>query len=74
MSKFDRGRARYPSNPSDELDAALVKGFNAADVKKRFAEEGAEVVANTPAEFGDFFQKEITKWDGLFTVVAKPSL
>lgn len=59
---------------AQKLNATLVRGLNAADVRKRLADEGAEVVANSPAEFGDFFQKEITKWDGLFTVVAKPSL
>ncbi|MBI4192051.1 MAG: hypothetical protein HY525_16110 [Betaproteobacteria bacterium] len=57
-----------------KLNAALVKGLNAADIRKRFADEGVEVVANTPTEFGDFFQKEITKWDGLFTGAAKPSM
>jgi len=66
--------AGTPSAIVIKLNAALVKGLNAADIRKRFADEGVEVVANTPAEFGDFFQKEITKWDGLFTVVAKPSL
>lgn len=66
--------AGTPSEIVMKLNSALVKGLNAADVRKRFAEEGAEVVANTPAQFGDFFQKEITKWDGLFTGVAKPSM
>jgi tripartite-type tricarboxylate transporter receptor subunit TctC len=46
-----------------KLNAAIVKGLNASDAKKRYADEGAEVVANSPAEFGDFFQKELTKWD-----------
>ena len=64
--------AGTPSAIVMKLNAALVKGLNAADIRKRFADEGVEVVANTPAEFGDFFQKEITKWDGLFTVAAKP--
>lgn len=66
--------AGTPSEIVMKLNAALVKALNAADIRKRFAEEGVEVVANTPTEFGDFFQKEITKWDGLFTVVAKPSM
>ena len=66
--------AGTPSAIVIKLNAALVKGLKAADIRKRFADEGVEVVANTPTEFGDFFQKEITKWDGLFTVVAKPSL
>ncbi len=66
--------AGTPSAIVIKLNAALVKGLNAADIRKRFADEGVEVVANTPLEFGDFFQKEITKWDGLFTVMAKPSM
>ncbi len=66
--------AGTPAEIVTKLNAALVKSLNAADVRKRFTEEGAEVIANTPAEFGDFFQKEITKWDSLFTAAAKPSL
>ena len=48
-----------------KLNSALVKALNSPDVRKRYVDEGAEVVANSPAEFGDFFQKELTKWDGL---------
>ena len=66
--------ARTPSEIATKLNAASVKGLNAADVRKRFAEEGVEVVANTPAQFADFFQKEITKWDGLFADAPKPPM
>ena len=49
-----------------KLNAALVKALNAADVRKRLAEEGAEVLQYA-CGVREFFQKEITKWDGLFT-------
>jgi tripartite-type tricarboxylate transporter receptor subunit TctC len=62
--------AKTPSDIVMKLNAAAVKGLNAPEIRKRFAEEGVEVVANTPAQFGGFFQKEITKWDGLFTGAA----
>ena len=58
--------SKTPPDVVNKAHAAAAKGLNSADVKKRFADEGVEVVANTPAQFGDFFQKEITKWDGLF--------
>lgn len=45
-----------------KLNAAVVKSLNSGDTKERLAAEGAEVVANTPAEFGDFIRKETTKW------------
>ncbi len=55
-----------------KLSSALVKGLTAADVRKRLAEEGAEVVANSPAEFGNYFQREITKWDNLVVPTKMP--
>ncbi|HEV7800900.1 MAG TPA: tripartite tricarboxylate transporter substrate binding protein [Burkholderiales bacterium] len=60
--------AGTPSELVMKVNAAAVKGLNASDAKKRYADEGAEVVANSPAEFADFFQKELTKWDGVFAV------
>jgi tripartite-type tricarboxylate transporter receptor subunit TctC len=45
-----------------KLNAAVVKSLNSGDTKERLAAEGAEVVGNTPAEFGDFIRKETTKW------------
>jgi tripartite-type tricarboxylate transporter receptor subunit TctC len=63
--------AATPSDTVAKLNAAIVKGLNASDAKKRYADEGAEVVANSPAEFGDFFQKELTKWDRVMSA-SKP--
>ena len=56
-----------------KLNSAMVKGLNAADIRKRLEEEGAEVVANSPSEFGDFFQKELAKWDSLISPAKKGS-
>jgi tripartite-type tricarboxylate transporter receptor subunit TctC len=55
--------AAIPADILDKVNAAIVKGLNASDAKKRYADEGAEVVANSPAEFREFFQKELVKWD-----------
>jgi len=32
------------------------------DVQQRFAEQGAEVVANTPEQMGRFVRDEAAKW------------
>jgi tripartite-type tricarboxylate transporter receptor subunit TctC len=32
-------------------------------VRKRFAEQGAEAVPMSPAEFGTFMTSEMTKWE-----------
>lgn len=45
-----------------KLNGALVAALNTPEVKKRFATQGAEVVANSPAEFGAFIKREIVKW------------
>lgn len=48
-----------------KLNTAVVKSLNSGDTKERLAAEGAEVVGNTPAEFGDFIRKETAKWAGV---------
>ena len=35
---------------------------SSAEVQKQFASEGAEIVRMSPAEFGAFMEKEMTKW------------
>ena len=32
------------------------------EMQKQLANEGAEIVRMTPAEFGDFMAKELAKW------------
>ncbi len=54
--------AGVPRDLITKLNAAVVKSLNSGDTKERLAAEGAEVVGNTPAEFGDFIRKETAKW------------
>ena len=35
---------------------------NSDEVQKQFASEGGEIVRMSPAEFGAFMEKEMTKW------------
>lgn len=44
------------------LSEAIRKVLQMDDVKARFAEQGAEVVANTPEEMRTFMQSEREKW------------
>ena len=45
------------------LNAAAVKSLGEPDIRKKFADEGAKVIGNTPAEFSEFVNKELAKWD-----------
>jgi tripartite-type tricarboxylate transporter receptor subunit TctC len=55
-----------PAKTSPEIVAALngwwVKAARAPEVIERFAAEGTEVIAGTPAEFADVIGKELTRW------------
>ena len=46
----------------DRVHGALVKSLNDPGVKKNLAEQGAEVVANTPEQHDAFNKAEIAKW------------
>ena len=54
--------AGTPKPVLDKLHAALIKVLNQADVKKKIAEQGGDVVAETPAQFAAFIQAESVKW------------
>ncbi|WP_404300299.1 Bug family tripartite tricarboxylate transporter substrate binding protein [Alicycliphilus denitrificans] len=54
--------AATPKPVLDKLNAALIKVLNQADVKKKIAEQGGDVVAETPAQFAAFIKSESTKW------------
>lgn len=45
-----------------KLNAALVKLLADPEVKKKFAEQGAEAVADTPEQFAAFIKAETAKW------------
>ncbi|BCN40430.1 MFS transporter [Alicycliphilus denitrificans] len=54
--------AATPKPVLDKLNAALVKVLNQPDVKKKIAEQGGDVVAETPAQFAAFIKAESAKW------------
>ncbi|ACM34303.1 MAG: tripartite tricarboxylate transporter substrate binding protein [Diaphorobacter nitroreducens] len=54
--------AGTPKPVLDKLHAALIKVLNQADVKKKIAEQGGDVVAETPAQFAAFIKAESVKW------------
>jgi tripartite-type tricarboxylate transporter receptor subunit TctC len=54
--------AATPDAVANRLHAALVDVLNEDDVKKRFADLGAQPVGSTPAQFADYLKKEDAKW------------
>jgi tripartite-type tricarboxylate transporter receptor subunit TctC len=54
--------AKTPSDMVNRLNTTVVNALKNPDVAARFAKQGADVVASTPAEFGDFIKREIVKW------------
>ena len=46
----------------DRVHAALVKALNDSGVKRSLADQGAEVVGNTPEQHDAFNKAEIAKW------------
>jgi tripartite-type tricarboxylate transporter receptor subunit TctC len=46
----------------DRVHAALLKALNDPAVKKNLAQQGAEIVANTPEQHDAFNRAEIAKW------------
>ncbi|QNP57763.1 Bug family tripartite tricarboxylate transporter substrate binding protein [Paenacidovorax monticola] len=54
--------AGTPAPVVAQLNKAIVKVLNLPDVKKKIAEQGGEVVAETPEQFAAFIQKESVKW------------
>ena len=56
------GPANLPRPIVDRVHAALVKALNDPGVKKSLADQGADVVANTPEQHDAFNKAEIAKW------------
>jgi tripartite-type tricarboxylate transporter receptor subunit TctC len=46
----------------DKAHAAFVEAINDPKVKEQFTSIGFEIVANTPAQFAEFQQKEYARW------------
>jgi len=54
--------AGTPPEVINRLHGAIAAGLTSPEVRARFAKQGAEVVASTPAEFAGFIKREIVKW------------
>ncbi|AOG24384.1 Bug family tripartite tricarboxylate transporter substrate binding protein [Acidovorax sp. RAC01] len=54
--------AATPAPVVAQLNKAIVKVLNQPDVKKKIAEQGGDVVAETPEQFAAFIKAETTKW------------
>jgi tripartite-type tricarboxylate transporter receptor subunit TctC len=56
------GRAGTPQPIVDRMHQAVMTVLADADVRRKIEEQGADVVGSTPAECGQFLQREITRW------------
>ena len=54
--------AKTPKEVVARLHDAMVKTLRAPDVSQRMAQIGFDVVASSPAEFGDFMKAEVERW------------
>lgn len=54
--------AATPKDVIARLHAAIVTALKNPELKSRLATQGAEVVGNSPAEFGAYIRGEIVKW------------
>lgn len=51
-----------PASVVQSLNSAFVEAMRLPEVQQRFAEQGAEVVANTPEQMGRFVRSESARW------------
>ena len=54
--------AKTPAAVVERLNREIVAIMKDPDTQKKFADQGADVVTSTPAEFGTFVQTELVKW------------
>jgi tripartite-type tricarboxylate transporter receptor subunit TctC len=54
--------AGTPSDIVARLNLEIVKALNMPDVKERFTAQGADIVANSPAQHLAFLNAELEKW------------
>jgi tripartite-type tricarboxylate transporter receptor subunit TctC len=54
--------AGTPAAIVDKLNKEIAAAMQSPEVQQQLANEGAETVTMSPAEFGDFMEKELAKW------------
>jgi tripartite-type tricarboxylate transporter receptor subunit TctC len=57
-----------PAGVSDvliqRLNADIIRVIRQPEAQERIASEGGDIVASTPAQFGEFIRRELAKWMG----------
>ena len=59
--------AKTPPEVLAFIEREMVSILGAADMRERFSQQGAEVVAGTSTQFTEFLRKDFEKWQRLFT-------
>ena len=59
--------AGTPADIVSRLNTAVSASINDPSVKERFAQEGIDGAANTPADFADVIAKGAVQWRNLVT-------
>ena len=54
--------AGTPPDVVKKLNVTVVEILNAPDMKQKLVAQGADVIADTPEQFGKFLQDETVKW------------
>jgi tripartite-type tricarboxylate transporter receptor subunit TctC len=54
--------AGTPATIVDKLNKEIAAAMQSPEVQKQLVNEGAETTYMTPAQFGDFMEKELAKW------------
>jgi len=54
--------AGLPQAVSAKLHAGFIGALRTAEMRERFASQGAEPVGNTPAEFTEIIRRDIARW------------
>ena len=47
----------------------MAPGCQSPELRERFASVGAEMIANTPAQYGAFVQSELVKWGAVVKAI-----
>jgi tripartite-type tricarboxylate transporter receptor subunit TctC len=54
--------AGTPASVINALNAQITKALRSSDLGQRFAREGAEIIASSPAQFGAHLKSELVRW------------
>ena len=57
--------ANTPKPIIQRLNAEVMKALQSSDVRQKLALQGAEPLGSTPEAYGEYIQKELTRWDNV---------